>query len=328
MRRVLQRASAGLAAVLVAMAMLAGCGDGDAQSAGAEEGGKTSLTVGVMAIADLAPLYMAKNDGTFEAEGITVEPVVAAGGAAQIASMVAGDIDITYSNYVSILEAAEKGLPLRIIRENNRSGPQGIYTQSDSGLDKPEDLGGMKIAVNSLGNIQELTARAVLESHGVDAETLEFVELPPPDMLASLAKDHVDAAWLVEPFVTVASEDSDFTRVVSAFEGPTEDLPVAGWTATEQFVQESPDAVSAFVRAMDKAMAKAAGEPKTLQQTIPTFTEISPELAQQLAPPGLTRTSDLSDLDNLEGLMVEHGIIDEGLDLDQVVVQNDELAQG
>lgn len=327
MRRALRRWSAGLACVLLTTTVLAACG-GDDSSAEPGQDEKTSLTVGVMAIADLAPLYMAKNDGLFEAEGLTVEPVVAAGGAAQIASMVAGNIDITYSNFVSILEAAKKGLPLRIIRENNRSGPQGIYSRSDSGITEPTDLEGKKVAVNSLGNIQELTARAVLESHGVDPATLEFVELPPPDMLSSLEQGHVDAAWLVEPFVTLASQDSEFTRVVSAFEGPTEDLPVAGWTATEQFIQENPDAVSKFVRAMDQAMEKSLANPDALQQTIPTYTDISPELARQLARPGLAKQSDLSDLDTLEELMIEHGIIDEGLDLEQVVVQTGELSQG
>ncbi len=319
------RRTAGIAGMFLAMCLLAACGGDESQAEG--PGGKTSLTVGVMATADLAPLYMARKDGLFAAEGLTVEPVVASGGAAQITSMVAGDIDITYSNYVSVLEAAKKGLPLRIIRENNRSGPQGIYAMAD-GISKPAELAGKKIAVNSLGNIQELTARAVLQSYGVDPSTLTFVELPPPEMLSALERGDVDAAWLVEPFVTLASQTSDVARVVSAFEGPTEDLPVAGWTATEQFVQENPDEVAAFVRAMDQAMSRAQAHPKALEQTIPTYTDISAGLAHQLSEPGLATRSDLSDLDELESLMVEHGIIDARLDLDQVVVHGDELPRG
>jgi len=319
------RRTAGIAGVFLAMCLLAACGGDESQPE--SPGGKTSLMVGVMATADLAPLYMARKDGLFAAEGLIVEPVVASGGAAQIASMVAGDIDITYSNYVSVLEAAKKGLPLRIIRENNRSGPQGIYAMAD-GISKPAELAGKKIAVNSLGNIQELTARAVLQSYGVDPSTLTFVELPPPEMLSALERGDVDAAWLVEPFVTLASQTSDVARVVSAFEGPTENLPVAGWTATEQFVQENPDEVAAFVRAMDQAMSRAQAHPKALEQTIPTYTDISAGLAHRLSEPVLATRSDLSDLDELEALMVEHGIIDARLDLDQVVVHGDELPRG
>ncbi|MGH3315419.1 MAG: hypothetical protein ACRDO0_04675, partial [Nocardioidaceae bacterium] len=101
-------------------------------------------------------------------------------------------------------------------------------------------------------------------------------------------------------------------------EGPTENLPVAGWTATEQFVQENPDAVAAFVRAMDRAMSRAQAHRKALEQTIPSYTDLSPGLAHQLTEPGLATRSDLSDLDDLEALMIEHGIIDARLDLDQV----------
>ncbi|WP_324278182.1 ABC transporter substrate-binding protein [Blastococcus brunescens] len=244
-----------------------------------------------------------------------------------MAGAVAGEIDIVFSNYVSILQAAGEGLPLRIIRENNRSGPQGIYVPTGSPITGPADLAGASIAINSLGNIQELTARAVLESHGVDPAGLSFVELPPPEMPAALEQGHVDAAWMVEPFLTQVEQRGTATRVVSAFEGPTENLPVAGWTVTQQFLQENPNTVAAFVRAMDAAMTMAVEQPETVTEIIPTYTEISPELAAQLSTPGLAENSDLSDFGTLAELMVEYGLIEDGLDLEEVTVDADELPQ-
>lgn len=322
----------GLALIAALATALTACGGGDSSSgsaapAEAGEPEQTELTVGVLPLADLAPFYLAIEEGFFADEGLTVEPSVASGGAAQIAGAVAGDIDMVFSNYVSILQAASEGLPLRIVRENNRSGPQGIYARAGGDITAPEDMAGTRIAVNSLGNIQELTARAVLESHGVDPGSLTFVELPPPDMPASLAEGHVDAAWLVEPFLTQAEQRGIGTRVVSAFEGPTENLPVAGWATTEQFVQENPNTVAAFVRAMDKAMTLAVEEPESVTGIIPTYTSITPEVAAQLSPPGLSETSDLSDFGTLADLMVEYGLVGEGLDLDEIVVEADELPQ-
>src|SRR5918998_4823871 len=111
----------------------------------------------------------------FKAEGLNVTPKQASAGAAQIAQTVSGDVDIAFSNHVSILQAAQEGVPLRILRENNRAGPQGIYAMPDSGIEEPADLAGKRIAINSVKNIQELTARAVLDSHGVDPESLNFL---------------------------------------------------------------------------------------------------------------------------------------------------------
>jgi NitT/TauT family transport system substrate-binding protein len=327
------RTSRGLALIVALVTTLTACGGGDPSSpsatapADAGEPEQAELTVGVLPLADLAPFYLAIQEGLFEEQGLTVEADVASGGAAQIAAAVAGDIDVVFSNYVSVLQAAEEGLPLRIVRENNRSGPQGIYVPAGSDITDPADLAGARIAINSLGNIQELTARAVLESHGVDLGSLTFVELPPPDMPAALSEGNVDAAWLVEPFLTQAEQNGIATRVVSAFEGPTENLPVAGWAATAQFVQENPNTVAAFVRALDEAMSLAVEQPETVTEVIPTYTNISPEVAAQLSPPGLSEISDLSDFGTLADLMVEYGLMDEGLDMDEVVVEADELPQ-
>ena len=326
------RTGRGLALIVALMTALTACSSGDPETttgspAEPREPEKTELTVGVLPLADLAPFYLAIEEGLFEDEGLTVEANVASGGAAQITGAVAGDIDIVFSNYVSILQAASKGLPLRIIRENNRSGPQGIYAPTGSSITRPEDMAGASIAINSLGNIQELTARAVLESHGVDPAGLSFVELPPPDMPAALDEGHTDAAWMVEPFLTLVEQRGTATRVVSAFEGPTEDLPVAGWAVTEQFLQENPNTVAAFIRAMDAAMTMAVEQPEKLTEIIPTYTTISPELAAQLATPGLSEKSNLDDFGTLVDLMVKYDLMEEGLDIDEVTVDADELPQ-
>jgi NitT/TauT family transport system substrate-binding protein len=222
----------------------------------------------------------------------------------------------------------KRGLPLRILRENNRAGPQGIYALPDSGIDKPEDLAGKRIAVNSLRNVQELTARAVLQAHGVDPSSLKFLELEPPEMQDALEQGNVDAAWLVEPFLTQATKTAHAKRIVGAFVGPTKNLPLNGRTTTEKFVKENPNTAAAFVRAMDAAMRKAVAQPKAVDQIIPTYTEIPAIVASQLSRPGLAEKSDLSDLKNLQDLMLRYKLLDEGVDLDEVVVGSDELPQG
>jgi len=332
------RTSRGVVLLVALIALVTACGGGGgggSAATGASSGApaaagppeKADLTVGVLAIADLAPFYLAIQDGLFEDEGLTVKPVVATGGATQLAGMVAGDLDLAFTNYTSALQAASKGLPIQIIRENNRGGPQGIYASASSGITEPADLAGKTIAINSLGNVQELTARAVLDSHGVDPDSVEFVELPPADQPAGLATGKVDAAWLIEPFLTQVEQAGSGTRILSAFEGPTANMPVAGWTATQEFVQQNPNTVAAFVRAMDKAMALATEQPDTIAQILPTYTKIAPELAAQLSTPGLSVASDLSDLGESAKLMVEYGIIEKVPDLDAMVVDSDELPQ-
>ncbi|WP_170297172.1 ABC transporter substrate-binding protein [Georgenia thermotolerans] len=304
------------------LSSVAACASSEPTDAAAATGDEPrSITVGTMPLADLAPFYLALEEGMFDDAGLDVEVVSSNGGAAQIASVISGDIQITYSNFVSVLQAVQRGLPLKAIRENNRSGPQGIYVRKDSDISAPEDLAGRTIAINSLGNIQELTARAVLSSYGIAPEDLTFVEMPPPDMRAALLDGHIDAAWLVEPFLTVVESGGEGRRLVGAFEGPTEDIPVAGWVTTEQYLGSDQETVDTFISVLDEAMARAQEDPSVLAEVIPTYTEISPELAGRLAEPSLTPSSDLATLADLKDLMLTHGVLEKDLDLDSMTYQ-------
>jgi NitT/TauT family transport system substrate-binding protein len=61
------------------------------------------------------------------------------------------------------------------------------------------------VAVNNVRDIGEVTIRKVVQDAGGDPDSVEFVGLAFPDMAAAVANGDVDAAWVVEPFVTVAT---------------------------------------------------------------------------------------------------------------------------
>ena len=75
-----------LAAMLVALACVAGMtacgGDDDGGGGGGDGGGPTTLKVGVIPIADVAPLYLGIDKGFFEEQQLTIQPQLAEGGAA------------------------------------------------------------------------------------------------------------------------------------------------------------------------------------------------------------------------------------------------------
>lgn len=324
----------GLAALTAgALALVAACAaqtdetEQNAPSAQATEAaGVITLTVGVLPFAELAPLHLAQERGIFERHGLDVQIEQATGGGAVVASLISGDISIVYSNYVTLIEAWERGLPIRVFRENDRPGVQALYTMPDGGVESPDDLSGALVAINSLGNIMELTSRAVLDAEGVDSDTVEFVEISPADMEAMLVAGNVDAAWLVEPFVTLATEASGVRPVISAFQGPTEDLPVAGWATTEDYLTQQPDAVARFRDAIDEAMEAIAADPAAAASIIPTFTAMSEELAAQLTV-GYAIESDLADVERVLDLMVEYGVASGDGDLEELLVDDSELGR-
>jgi NitT/TauT family transport system substrate-binding protein len=253
-----------------------------------------------------------------------VKPEVAAGGGAGlIPGLVSGDLQFAYSNYVSVVQAASRGLPLRVVRENDRPGVQGLYSLPASGITAPADLAGKKVAINGLGNIMELTTRAALQDNGVDPDSVSFVELPPADFLSALELGNVDAAWLVEPFVSIGTATKQAQLVLDVFDGPTAELPVAGWVAADQFTAENPETVAAFQRAMDAAIQMAADDPSLVAAILPTYTQLTPEVAASLNPISFAVEDQPADISQVEELMREFGITEEEVDTDALLVGSD-----
>ena len=113
---------AGAAALAVAVACVLAplaCGGDDDDEAGSET---TTLRVGVIPIADVAPLYLGIEKGFFSDQGLEIEPQLAEGGAAITPAVLSGDFQIGFSNTISLLIAASQDLPVQIISQGVLGG--------------------------------------------------------------------------------------------------------------------------------------------------------------------------------------------------------------
>src|SRR3954471_3918094 len=129
-RRGARRGIAALAVAVAALMGIAACGGGD--SGGGGGGGDankpTTLKVGVIPIADVAPLYVGIKQGFFKEENLTIQPQLAKGGATITAQVVSGDLQVGFSNTTSLIIASSKGLPIEIVAQ----GVQGAKSEKDA----------------------------------------------------------------------------------------------------------------------------------------------------------------------------------------------------
>jgi NitT/TauT family transport system substrate-binding protein len=308
----------------------AACGGGDDGSADGGTGGQTSggeavtLKIGVIPIADVAPLYLGIDQGFFEEENLTVEPELAAGGADIVPAVMSGSNQIGFSNVVSEMLAASEGLPIQIVSqgvlgaESDADAWSKVLVSGDSDIQEPADLAGKKIAVNTLKNIGEVTIRATLEDAGVDISALEFVEIPFPDMLAALDEGQVDAAWEVEPFVT-AGEGAGDRAIIAPYEGTAPSLTVATYFATSDYIEENPDVIDRFVRAMQKSLKFAQSNPDEVRRIVGTYTEIPGEALAAMNLPQWGPDLTVDTIETVGALMVQYGFVDEEPDVSAMI---------
>ena len=118
-RRRVQRLVVAAMAVVACGTLVSACGS-SSSSGGA--GKPTTLKVGVIPIADVAPLYLGVQKGFFKAQKLTIQPQLAAGGAAIVPAVLSGSDQIGFSNTISLIIASSKGLPIQIISQGVLGG--------------------------------------------------------------------------------------------------------------------------------------------------------------------------------------------------------------
>lgn len=319
-------------AASVLFATLAGCGalgGSDAPPEGGTGGGaggleQTSLQVGVLPIVDVAALHRANTAGYFQQEGLTVELIQIQGGAVAVPQLVSGDLDMTWSNWTALFQAQAQGVgDFKLINAGYEAGPNTflIMTPPGSAIRTPQDLAGKRIAVNTFRNIVELTARSALVTNGVDPNGVQFVDIPFPDMIPALQNGQIDAAVLLEPFITQAATGFGAVSVLDAASGPTDGIPIAGVGVTAGFAEENPNTVAAFQRALDKAQADLADR-SVVEETLPTYSSITADTASLLNLGTWPTSLDATRLQRVADLMREFGVLTEPLDVAPMIQQS------
>jgi NitT/TauT family transport system substrate-binding protein len=309
---------AGLACVLT----LAACGgDGDST---AGDTGPATLKVGVIPIADVAPLYLGVKKGFFEREKLTIRPQLAEGGAQIVTSVVSGDYEIGFSNTTSLIIAASKGLPVQILAQGVLGGAStkdawdALLVPKRSPIRTAQDLRGKTVGVNNLNNVGPLAINTALDKRGVDYKAVKYVEVPFPEMNAALDAGRIDAGFVVEPFVTQGTA-AGARAILHPYEETEQELTIATYFATRSYVEKHRGVVDRFKRAIDRSLEYAAAHPDEVRDVVLDYTKIPAKGAQamvlatwraDLNRPTIERTADLA---------LRYGFVKERPNLDDVI---------
>lgn len=296
---------------------------GGAPSGAAPE--KAELTLGLLPLIDVAPIYIGMEEGLFEREGLTIDIQPVQGGAAAIPAMIAGELDIAFGAHPSTLSGVANGLDLRIIAEGNRASPgfSTILALPGSGLrGDVAGLEGKRVGLNTFANIAELATRSVVEGAGAEYGALEPVEIPFPEMVPTLERGELDAIFAVEPFDTIAQEQLDAVVVTDAYIDETEGLPVGGYSVTGNFASNFPRTVAAFQRALIAATEIARDDPDRVARVLPTYSSLDARAARAVTQPEFAARVDRDEIQRIADLMVQFELLPAPVDLDGVVVDS------
>jgi NitT/TauT family transport system substrate-binding protein len=305
-----------LGAVVAATAVpVTGCGllSGKAESSNPE---RPTLRLGAMPIVDVAPVYIALRGGYFRDEGVDVRISMLQGGGAGIPSLVNGELDVTFGNWMTFFTAQAKGtVDLRFVADGYRGKP-GMFlvlVPPGSPVRTAKDLAGRKVAVNMRGSVSEFVFRVALTAQRVDPTGVQYAEMPFPDMQAALRRKDVDAAIIVEPFLTRAVKELGAVPVLDTMTGEADELPISGYATTTRYANGNPATLDAFRRALARAQREAADHAQ-VESVITGYANVDTTIATQLHLGSYPRDIDVSRLRTVVRLMRDNGMLDRDVD--------------
>lgn len=276
---------------------------------------------------DNAAFEVARAKKFFDAEGVTIDTTPTVGGAAGIPALVAGQIQLASSNIVSIILAASQGLDVEIVVPGDSSGTAppdlaGMVAKPDSTIQSGKDLEGKRVAVNARNNIIWLYCREWVARTGGDPSKVTFVEVPFPQMLDAVRAGRVDAAMMVEPFLSAGKEQQSVKSVAWPFSEVQKNIPIAQFVATKAYVKDHPDVVGALMRGYDRGVdwADANKTAPDYFQIVAGYTKLDPKRLESMISPLFVKKVSVSGVQQVIALMKKNGLLEKDVDAASLIL--------
>jgi len=316
-----------LLAFIAVATLLGGCGllggqPPPAPTIGALE--TSRITVAVLPTVEIAPLMLAIEEGWFADAGLDVQVEIAGSGPATIAGVIGGDYDIAYSSFVPFIAAqAKQAVDLRIVTDNSYAAPNTamLVTRPDSTLTSVLQLEGKRIAVPGPNTSADLMVKSAMDVNNLDHTTVAWIPMPFPDMAAALQRGDIDAAMMVEPFITTAAMSIGADTLLDLSSGPTNELPFTGYGATAEFVREHPNTIAVFQQVMRRAAEATHGRAR-VEALLPKIVTIDQATAELVNLPGFRSTLDAERIQRVADLMLEFGVLDAPFDVAPMLLRH------
>ena len=213
------------------------------------EARKVTVGVPVLDVTQSA-LYVARDRGYYQREGLDVDLILMRGGVANQA-LLAGNVEFTTVPTAG-LQAALQGAPLKVVLSTFHKPMFWLYARPE--FRNIKDLSGKKVAVSSLGAAGDSALRELIKKNGMD-ENRELAILAigtTATRLGALSSGVVDAAMMTFPHNITAAE-SGFRELVSFIASDIIQLQGAIVTRDALLTSE-PGVVEKFLRATIKGI--------------------------------------------------------------------------
>lgn len=245
------------------------------------EGAVEKITVGVARIEAASLFYLAQERGFFADRGLDVRMVEYSAGLLAADDLLSDKLDVAAASEFVAVGKHFLNPDLRILASISRPHTHEVIGRRDRGIGEPADLRGKRIAVTRESS-GDFFLGTFLTEHGIPAESVTFLDLPPPGILEALAAGNADAAMTWEPTVGWIKQRLGESVVHWPGQGGRGYYFVL--LTRDEFLRDRPRAAERLLQALIDAEEYAAGHTPQAQDFIASRLGYDPGLLRFLWP--------------------------------------------
>lgn len=261
-----------LCGLLIAALTACGQSDGKANKAtgneAASSGKESSESLrDVKIVLDWSPntnhtgLYVAKEQGFYEEEGLNVDILLPGSGGAD-AMVASGEVPFGISYQEGVTQGRTQGVPLVSIAAVIQHNTSGFAAPVDRGIKTPKDYEGK--TYGGWGSpVEEAILKSIMDQTGADVSKVKFVNMGEADYFTAVKRD-IDFAWIFYAWTGIEAELRGEPLDMQYVKDYTDKLdyytPVI--VTNEKTAANDPELVKAFMRATSKGYEYAIQHPE------------------------------------------------------------------
>ncbi|MGF3102039.1 ABC transporter substrate-binding protein [Rossellomorea sp. DUT-2] len=206
-------------------------------------------------------LYVAKEKGYFEDQGLDVDIILPGeAGADQLVASGKAEFGVGYQE--SVTQARVQDVPLVSIAAVIQHNTSGFASPKDKGITTPKDFEGK--SYGGWGSpVEKAVMTSIMKQENADVEKVDFVNMGDTDFFTAVKRD-VDFAWIYYGWTGIEAElrgeDLNMMYVKDYSEKLDYYTPVL--TTNEKMIEKDPETVKSFLSASSKGYQFAIDNPE------------------------------------------------------------------
>ena len=272
------------AGCITLLLLLAGCGNNAAnKNEKKEEKGHQKVSV----VLDWSPntnhtgLYVAKEKGFFEEEGLDVDIIMPGeAGSDQLVGSGKSEFGVSYQE--SVTEARVQDVPIVSLAAVIQHNTSGFASLKEKNITSPKDFEG-KTYGGWGAPLEKAVLASLMEMSNADIEKVDIVNMGEADFFTAVQRD-VDFAWIYYAWTGVEAElrGEKLNMIYLTDYSDKLDYYTPVITTNEEMIQSDPDTVKAFMTAVSKGYEFAISQPEEAAEIlIKAVPDLDPELVKK-----------------------------------------------